>query len=125
MFFNFFKKKEAELEKETYEDKQLIKLFYECYEEVYKLKEQVLQTIISNNVVELYPDGTDKNKAIKDSEHEKRMLLCCVATYDLKRTNYINYFEETRDKRVTTKNYTRDVVESHKVIEQTYKNILL
>lgn len=123
MFFNFFKKKEAE--QETYEDKQLIKLLYDCYEAMDKLKEQVLQTIITNNVVELYPDGADKNKAIKDSEHEKRMLLCCVATYDLKRTNYINYFEETRDKRVTTKNYTRDVAESHKVIKQTYKNILL
>ena len=123
MFFNFFKKKKVE--QETYEDKQLIKLLYDCYEAMDKLKEQVLQTIITNNVVELYPDGADKNKAIKDSEHEKRMLLCCVATYDLKRTNYINYFEETRDKRVTTKNYTRDVAESHKVIEQTYKNILL
>lgn len=123
MFFNFFKKKKVE--QETYEDKQLIKLLYDCYEAMDKLKEQVLQTIITNNVVELYPDGADKNKAIKDSEHEKRMLLCCVATYDLKRTNYINYFEETRDKRVTTKNYIRDVVESYKVIEQTYKNILL
>lgn len=123
MFFNFFLKKETE--QETYEDKQLIKLLHECYKEMDKLEDQVLQTIIANNVVELYPDGADKNKAIKDSEHKKRMLLCCVATYDLKRTNYINYFEKTRDKRVITKNYIRDFVESHKIIEQFYKKIIL
>lgn len=115
-----FGKKEKVIE--TYEDKKAKELNNEIGEAGRVLRERVEKVIICKGVIELYPEGPDKEKAIKDLEQAKYSLLCAIGRYDSALSELKNYLIVTQDKRVTTVYYNANSWStSHKIIESQYK----
>lgn len=115
----FFKNKK-EIEK-TPEDNKLYDLYIKILGCSSRLKKQVYKIITLNNVIEIYPNGADKSKAIKDANEAKEKLLCIIGEYDDKRRQYMDYFSKTQNQRIYTNDYTSELIDSHKIIENAYK----
>ena len=115
-----FGKKEKVIE--TYEDKKSKELNLEVGKAGRVLRERVSKVIICKGVIELYPEGPDKEKAIKDLEQAKYSLLYAIGRYDSALNEYKNYLVATQDKRVTTVYYdAHSWSTSHQIIESEYK----
>jgi hypothetical protein len=85
-----------------------------------RLKDAVEAVIIRSGVVELYPEGADKNKAINDMNYAKSILLCAIGSYDSARNNYNEALEST-EPRVTTACYGTAFKTSHELVEVFYE----
>ena len=114
--------KNKEQQKETLEDKNLRDLFIRILELRKNLQEQVYNIITKNNVIKIYPNGADKDKAIKDADYAKRYLLCIIGEYDDLKNQYVDYFNKTKNKRIRTIYYEYDLIDSHTIIENAYKD---
>lgn len=95
-------------------------MIYELWEERNRLNEKVKQIITRVGVINLYPDGADRKKAVSDAEKAKQSLLVAIGAYDTARMEYNDYikkyagqFESLRKEWTTT---------SHEVIERAYQN---
>lgn len=109
----------------TYEDKKAKDLNLAVGEAGRALRERVEKVIVCKDVIELYPEGPDKNKAIKDLEQAKYSLLCAIGHYDSALSEYKNYLIATQDKRVTTVYYNaHSWSTSHQIIENQYKHFV-
>lgn len=78
----------------------------------------VKDIIIKKGVIDLYPDGADKDKAIKNLELAKRHLLCLIGEYDDLRNQISNDIEKYAGR---LKNKYKVPCESHEKIERIYK----
>lgn len=82
-----------------------------------RLYKQVKEIMIKQGVIDIYPTGTDQDKAKKDLESAKQYLLCIINEYDDKNQQYNN----------SKKNYPEyksvDYPSSHEQIETYYKLI--
>jgi hypothetical protein len=85
-----------------------------------RLKDTVEAVIIRSGVVELYPEGADKTKAINDLNHAKSILLCAIGSYDSARNNYNEALESIKP-RITTASYGAAFKTSHEWVEIFYK----
>ena len=85
-----------------------------------RLKDAVEAVIIRSGVVELYPEGADKSKAINDMNYAKSILLCAIGCYDSARNNYNEALEST-EPRVTTTCYGMAFKTSHEWVEIFYE----
>ena len=56
-----------------------------------KLTGWVCEVITRKAVIDLYPNGPDRNTAIKECEEAKRSLLCAIRAYDTSRMEYNDY----------------------------------
>lgn len=72
------------------------------------------------NVVNLYPDGADKQRAIRDLEKAKSKLLVDIGIYDTLRAESLNMLNEKGE---DTYSFEITHPKSHDVIEQTYAYI--
>ena len=76
------------------------------------------RVIISKGVVELYPEGADKIKAIKDLDTRKYDLLSAIGDYNSKFRDLIKIENKRGDKiNVSIPKFTN----SHEIIEFTYR----
>lgn len=87
-----------------------------------ELKNSVHDTITKIRVIDLYPEGADKEKAKKDAENAKYSLLCIIGTYDSTRQEYEIILSKNLDKRDKTKNWKNRFFTSHKLVEFYYAN---
>lgn len=113
-----FKKKNKEVS--TRQD-----IFVKNYQErrceaLIELRERTEKVIIRSGVVNLYPEGADKDKAIKDLEQAKTLLLCAIGRYDSTGRD-LNEALESQEPRITTLHYGKAWKTSHEVIEEVYK----
>lgn len=76
--------------------------------------------VIKLGVIDLYPNGPDREKAIRDLELAKSNLLVCIGSYDTTRANIINAWQNTR----VGANPETYIVDSHKVIEFAYTHMM-
>lgn len=89
---------------------------------MHDLEERVEKVIICNGVIDLYPEGADKEAAKEQAEKAKRLLLCAIGRYDDIVNQYNDALKDIR--RNTTLNYM-PILEngsSHALIENYYKN---
>lgn len=86
------------------------------------LERCVEKVIICNGVIDLYPEGTDKETAKENAENAKRLLLCVMGRYDDIVNQYNDALKNTH--RNTTLNYMPilDSGSSDALIEIYYKN---
>lgn len=70
-------------------------------------------------VIDLYPEGTDRKKAVSDAEKAKQSLLVTIRAYDTARMEYNDYikkyaqmFDSPKKEWTTT---------SHEIVEWAYK----
>lgn len=78
------------------------------------------QVIIKNGVINLYPDGPDKEAAETESKKAKRTFLVAIGSYDGIRNDTLRYIKEHSDDFVTTIGWPLDYITSHEIIEHTY-----
>ena len=89
------------------------------------LAEKVEKTYIQNICINLYPEGPDKEKAIKDSNNAKHSLLCAIGSYDCAKMELENFYKENREKFEKCINWDpKQVIDSHKLIEICIKNLI-
>lgn len=86
-----------------------------CY-----LKEVVGKIITKKEIIEIYPEGADKDKAIKDLKFEQQHLLTLMAEYDDLRNQIDNLIKKTKEERETTIAW-RTPLTSHERIERIYE----
>lgn len=79
------------------------------------------RVIIANGVIDLYPEGADKARAIEDAEARKHSLLCAIGAYDGRMQEY-NELLKREGARETTTGWTNIFSTSHKIIEIVYRN---
>ena len=112
-----FGKKKIEI-RDTSADLLVKKIANELAEAHCRISERVEKVICRNGVIELYPEGADKEKAKRDAEKAKQSLLSAVAIYD----DVANQYQKaiTKENRVTTINYRNQIMTSHEIIERDY-----
>ena len=83
------------------------------------LKRATENVIIANGVIELYPEGADKEKAKATAENKKLIMLSFIGKYD----NLKNEVNEllNNDNRNTTRDWQKCTETSHKIVEIAYK----
>lgn len=73
-------------------------LIYKVWEERDRLYEKTRQAITRVGVINLYPDGADRKKAVSDAEEAKHALLVAIGAYDTARMEYNNYIKKYAEK---------------------------
>ena len=104
----------------TLYDQKRHEMHVQMYDAMSTLEDATKATIVRLGVVNLYPEGADKNKAQEDANKQQYVLLCAIGSYDGLRTDYIKYVQKHTDKFVTTANWPMKWATSHEVIEKTY-----
>lgn len=79
------------------------------------------RVIIANGVIDLYPEGADKARAIEDAEARKHSLLCAIGAYDGRMQEYNDLLKREGAREITA-NWTNNFSTSHKIIEIAYRN---
>lgn len=107
----------------TIYDIQLEEKFFEYQNAYVRLKEATEAIIIKKNVIELYPDGADKNAAITSFKSAQIELICAIEHYDSTRADSQDYYQE-HDKNDFYKNWSalHSLKTSHAIIEEIYEN---
>ena len=82
------------------------------------MSDVVKDIIIKKGVIDLYPDGADKDKAVENLEFAKRHLLCLIGEYDDLRNQISNDIEKYAGR---LKNKYKVPCDSHERVETTYK----
>ena len=114
-----FKKKAKILDTAT--DLRIKALVNQITNEKWALISDVEKCIIRNGVIALYPDGADKDEAIKDAEYAKHSLLCRIGAYD----GLMRDYDEASAKpngRCTTTGWRNNFGKSHELVEIAYRN---
>lgn len=105
---------------ETY--KEMWNAVYEAHNHLIDVTRKV---ILRKNVIDLYPAGTDQDKAINDCEKAKGALVCAVEYYDDKLQKLGEYFSQHYNEfdDCRTWNPTR-MSTSHEIVELAYEKTI-
>lgn len=112
----FSKKKEKKFN--PYEN-HIDELIHKVWEERDRLYEKTRQAITRVGVINLYPDGADRKKAVSDAEKAKHALIVAIGAYDTARMEYNNYIKKYAEKFDSPKEEWTTT--SHEIIEWAYK----
>ena len=94
-------------------------LIHEVWETRDRLYEKTRQAITRVGVINLYPDGADRRKAVSDAEEAKRTLIVAIGEYDTARMEYNNYIKKYAEKFDSPKEEWTTT--SHEIVEWAYK----
>lgn len=114
MFFN-------KLPQPTPADKERRRLLHKLFVANQHLAERVELVIVRRGVVDLYPDGPDKELAEIDLAKAKHSLLCAIGTSDGVRAELMNYTDAHYKEFVTTADWDTPYT-SHEIIEKTWRS---
>lgn len=92
---------------------------YEVWEARDRLTVKAKQVITRLGVINLYPDGADREKAVSDAEEAKRTLIADIGEYDTARMEYNNYIKKYAEKFDSPKREWTTT--SHEIIEWAYQ----
>lgn len=94
-------------------------LLYEVWEERDRVYEKTTQVITRLGVIDLYPEGADRKKAVSDAEKTKQSLLVAIGAYDTARMEYNDYVKKYAEKFDSPKKEWTTT--SHEIVEWAYK----
>ena len=77
------------------------------------------QVITRLGVINLYPDGADREKAVSDAEEAKHALIAAIGEYDTARMGYNNYIKKYAEMFDSPKREWTTT--SHEIIEWAYQ----
>lgn len=90
----------------------------------FHLDECVKRVAIKQGVINLYPEGADKEAAVKEAEAAKYSLLCAIGTFDSLKQDFIDWYEIHKDELVTKVDFTPyRFKKSHTYVEMEYEKI--
>ena len=85
-----------------------------------RLTAEAKQVITRLGVIDLYPDGADREKAVSDAEEAKHALIAAIGEYDTARMEYNNYIKKYAEMFDSPKKEWTTT--SHKIIEWIYQH---
>ena len=94
-------------------------LIHEVWEARGCLSAKAKQVITRLGVINLYPDGADRKKAVSDAEEAKHALIAAIGAYDTARMEYNNYIKKYAENFDSPKREWTTT--SHEIIEWTYQ----
>lgn len=94
-------------------------LLYEVWEERDRVYEKTTQVITRLGVIDLYPEGADRKKAVSDVEKAKQSLLVAIGVYDTARMEYNDYVKKNTEKFDSPKKEWTTT--SHEIVEWAYR----
>ena len=94
-------------------------LIYKVWEERNRVKAKATQVITRLGVIDLYPDGADRKKAVSDAEKAKQSLLVAIRAYDTARMEYNNYIKKYAEEFDSPKKEWTTT--SHEIVEWAYR----
>ena len=94
-------------------------LLYEVWEERDRVYEKTTQVITRLGVIDLYPEGADRKKAVSDAEKAKQSLLVAIGAYDTARMEYNDYVKKYTEKFDSPKKEWTTT--SHEIVEWAYR----
>lgn len=110
---------------------------YNAYDEHFKDLEKTLHegrdrliarvndVIVKKGVIDLYPEGPDQQRAIKDLDAAKYALICAIGYYDGRLQELTQWFESNREQLNDYYYSTPDrYARSHFIVELAYKKTL-
>lgn len=106
--------------KPTFSDKRREDLHIEVLDKQDWLEKCAKQVIVKNGVINLYPEGPDKEVAKEESEKAKKSLLTAIGSYDGIRCDMIQYIKKHSNDFVTTVRWPLNYITSHEIIERAY-----
>ena len=115
-----FNKAKRPINQDTTLDQKIKVLNSERLAAAYAIRERAQKVIICNGAIDLYYDGADKEKAIKDAESAKYSLLCAIGNYDDLRRQY-NEALCQEGERNTTAYWHKATKTSHEWVEMAYE----
>lgn len=113
-----FKKKKKNAD--TPADFQLKELYYPFIDLRDEFYSTIRKVIVKEEVIKIYPDGADKDEAIKDYHFEQQYLLALIGKYDDLRNQISNFIKNNKEERHTTAHWEIPRT-SHETIEAIYK----
>lgn len=116
MLFN----KKTTINHDTPDDIRLKAIENERSEALAILRERAEKVILCNGVINIYPEGADKEKAKADAEKAKYSLLCAIGHYDDLVRQYKEVFLSPN--RNSTSYYGKTLTSSHELIECVYRD---
>jgi hypothetical protein len=115
-----FNKKKSNFDTDTALDKKIKALHAERLATANVIKERAKRIIICNGVIDLYPEGADKEAAKQSAERAKHLLLCSIGHYDDIRRQYLEALAENGE-RNTTYYLTKECKTSHEWVDMAYE----
>lgn len=103
-------------------DTAVIKMHSDLVSYALVLERAVKTVIVCANVINLYPDGPDRDEAKKTYAESQRSLLGIVGEYDAKRRGLMDYRQKNALYLVETKRYVI-LPTSHEVVQRAYANL--
>lgn len=94
-------------------------LLYEVWEERDRVYEKTTKVITRLGVIDLYPEGADRKKAVSDAEEAKHALIVAIGAYDTARMEYNNYIKKNTEKFDSPKQEWATT--SHEIVEWAYR----
>ena len=99
----------------------------EHYVELWRIVREAKNNLIAKTeavirkkgVIDLYPEGADKNIAIKDCETAQYNLICAIGHYDARVQELQEYYSKNSE---YLSNYSSKSCTSHEIIEIVYAN---
>ena len=120
--FGFKKKNEPQ---ESWADRQYRPLYDEMFTARRRLDECVDAVIIKSGVVDLYPEGPDKEAAKKTAEAARHSLLCAIGYFDGRRRDLREFYDKHKGDLVVLAHWDAyRWKDSHTYIEYEYENFL-
>lgn len=113
-----FKKKKKNAD--TSADFQLKELYYPFIDLRDEFYSTIRKVIVKEEIIKIYPDGADKDQAIKDYHFEQQHLLALIGKYDDLRDQISNFIKNNKEERYTTAHWEIPRT-SHETIETIYK----
>lgn len=92
-----------------------------------ELEEVTRDTIIKNNVIALYPEGTDKKIAEQEAEQQRKKLANYISAYEENRHEFLAFCESHKNDLMTTATWVRafdSCPTSHYLIEKAYHKFI-
>lgn len=94
-------------------------LLHKVWEERDRVYEKTTKVITRLGVIDLYPEGADRKKAVSDAEEAKQVLLVAIGAYDTARMEYNDYVKKNTEMFDSPKREWTTT--SHEIIEWAYR----
>lgn len=94
-------------------------LLYEVWEARDCVYEKTTKVITRLGVIDLYPEGADRKKAVSDAGDAKYSLIVAIGAYDTARMEYNDYVEKNAEKFDNHKE--KWTTTSHEIVEWAYR----
>ena len=94
-------------------------MLYKVWEERDRVRAKAIQVITRLGVIDLYPEGDDRKKAVSDAGDAKYSLIVAIGAYDTARMEYNNYVKKYAEKFDSPKKEW--TITSHEIVEWVYR----